>query len=131
MSKQMKPTNRGINTILSIDGRVLGGQKNCILNRGAAAIDITNKINGDWQENMTGVKSWSLICSGLFIKDEQSFNILEDAFDTNSTIDVKLSDGNRSYYGKAIITNFPVTATYNEAFSYNINLMGSGPLNRE
>ena len=73
MNKQMKPTNRGIDVVLSIGDKVIGGQQNCILNRGMSAIDITNKIDNQWQEIMAGTRTWSVLCSGLYVKDEDSF----------------------------------------------------------
>ena len=124
----MKPTNRGLDAILSIGDKIIGGQQNCILNRSASAINITNKINGDWQEYITGSKTWSLLCSGVFLKDEESLLLLEQAYNNGTPIDLKLTDGNRSYQGQAIITNFPVEAKFNAAFTYNLNLQGTGPL---
>lgn len=128
MSKQMMPTNRGIDTILYIGDKVIGGQQNCILNRGMSAIDITNKIDNNWQEFLAGSKSWSVLCSGLYVKDENSFVLLEQAFQDGTPLDIKLTDNNREYKGRALITSFPAEAKFNAAFAYNINLLGTGPL---
>lgn len=128
MNKQMKPTNRGIDVVLSIGDKVIGGQQNCILNRGMSAIDITNKIDNQWQEIMAGTKTWSVLCSGLYVKDEDSFTLLEQSFADGMPLDIKLSDGNRIYEGRAFISNFPAEAKFNSAFAYNINLTGTGPL---
>lgn len=123
----LKP-NKAVNAILSIDGRPLGGQKNCTLNRTMKPIDITNKINGDWNKSLAGLKGWSVNCTGMFIKDEESFDILEKAFYDGTAVDVKITDGNRSYAGSALITNFPVNLNYNDTFVYNITLLGTGEL---
>ena len=38
---------QGINVILKVDNKVVGGQRNIQLNRSSNAIDITNKINSE------------------------------------------------------------------------------------
>ena len=43
----MTTVNKGINVVFSIDGVILGGQLDAQLQRTAASIDITNKINGE------------------------------------------------------------------------------------
>lgn len=123
----LKP-NKAVNAILSIDGKPLGGQKNCTLNRTMKPIDITNKINGDWNTSLAGLKGWSINCTGMFIKDEESFDILEKAFYNGTAVDVKITDDNRTYAGSALITNFPINLNYNDTFIYNITLLGTGEL---
>ena len=126
--KQILPANKGVDAILFLEDKALAGQKNASLTRRMSPINITNKITGEWSDSLSGVKSWSVTCSGVFIKDEESFNILENAFNEGTSITVKLSDGNRSYQGKALITSFPMTANYNDTFTYNIGLTGVGEL---
>lgn len=126
--KQIIPANKGVDAILFLEDKVLAGQKNASLSRRMSPINITNKITGEWSDSLSGVKSWSVTCSGVFIKDEESFDILENAFNEGTSIMVKLSDGNRSYQGKALITSFPISANYNDTFTYNIGLTGIGEL---
>ena len=124
----MKPMHRGIKAILYINGEVLGGQQNATLNRNMTPIDITNKINDEWRNSLSGVKQWSLICSGMLVKNSHTFDLLEQAFNNGDKITVKLSDELATYEGEALITNFPVSALYNENFVYNITLRGIGEL---
>lgn len=126
--KIIQKPNRSVNAILSIGDRPLGGQKNCILNRTMQPINVTNKIDGEWSKSLAGLKGWSINCTGIFIKDEESFDMLETAFYEGTEIKVSITDGNRSYEGFALITNFPVNINYNETFTYNINLLGTGEL---
>lgn len=125
---QHRPGRRGLNVILSIDDKVLGGQRNCKLIRETSTIETTNKINSDWKEYITGPRSWTLECSGLFIRDEQSFELMENAFNNGASIKVSLDDGNKKYNGIGIISKFPISATYDNAYAYNITIKGSGPL---
>ena len=120
--------NRGIDAIVYINDKPVGGQKNCILNRMMTPINITNKITGEWSDSIAGLKSWNLTCQGMFIKDEESFDQLEHAFYNGEKVKIKMSDNNRSYVGEALIVNFPITATYNDTFAYSITFTGAGEL---
>lgn len=119
-----KPMNRGIDIILSVNEAKLGGQINATLNRTMTPINITNKINGNWETSLSGTKTWNVVCNGLVVKDEAAFQQLEDAFNAGTAVDVLLSDDNISYSGRALITNFPVAAPYNTNFTYSITLLG-------
>ena len=119
---------RSIDTIISINDIPLGGQQGANLVRQTEAIDITNHINGDWAENMAGKKSWSILCSGLYITTDKAFALLEDAFMNNKTVEVLVSFGRTKLRGNAIITDFPVSSVFNKEFKYNIKLLGTGAL---
>ena len=128
MGRTVTPTNQGVDAILSIDGIVLGGQKTAILNRTMSPINITNQINKEWQKNIAGTRSWSLTCGGMFIKGQEAFDTLEKAFYDGKEVTVTLTDKDRTYTGQAIITSFPITANYNDAFMYSLIFLGTGPL---
>lgn len=128
MGRTVTPTNQGVDAILSIDGVILGGQKTAILNRTMSPINITNQINNDWQRNIAGTRAWSLTCGGMFIKGQEAFDALEKAFYDGKEVTVTLTDNDRTYTGQAIITSFPVTANYNDAFMYSLIFLGTGPL---
>lgn len=122
---------RSIDTIISIDGIPVGGQQSANLVRQTEAIDITNRINGDWVENLAGKKSWNIICSGLYITTDKAFALLEDAFMNNKAVEVLISFGITKLKGNAIITDFPVSSIFNKEFKYNIKLLGTGALTPE
>ena len=102
MSKTVLPTHNGVNATLL--------------------------INGTWEESLSGVRGWSLNCNGMFIKNKESFDQLEQAFYNGDSIDVKITDGSREYSGTGLITRFPVSAAYNDAYIYNITILGTGAL---
>ena len=122
--ENLKPIHRGLDVILSVNNKDLGGQHNATLNRIMSPIKVTNKINGEWERSLSGVRAWSLACSGFIIKDEESFQELEECFNAGTAVNVKLGDGTRTYAGTALITSFPVAANYSTSFSYNISLLG-------
>lgn len=119
---------QGINVILKVDNKVVGGQRNIQLNRSSNAIDITNKINSEWQENLQGLKTWGVTCNGIYLINSESLNLLEECFMESKDVEVTIIIGSKEYNGKAIITNFPVNATYDKQFKYNITLLGNGAL---
>ena len=119
---------QGINVILKVDSKVVGGQRNIQLNRSSNAIDITNKINSEWQENLQGLKTWGVTCNGIYVINSESLSLLEECFMESKDVEVTIIIGSKEYNGKAIITNFPVNATYDKQFKYNITLLGNGAL---
>ena len=128
MLKQKTKLGRSVDIIIGIDGLPLGGQQGAILNRQAEIINITNKIKTDWAENLTGTKSWSIICNGLYVIDDNSFLLLEEAFINNQSVEITINLGERQLKGKALITDFPLTVMFNKEFKYNLKLLGTGPL---
>lgn len=119
---------QGINVILKVDNKVVGGQRNIQLNRSSNAIDITNKINSEWQENLQGLKTWGITCNGIYVINSESLSLLEECFMESKDVEVTIIIGSKEYNGKAIITNFPLNATYDKQFKYNITLLGNGAL---
>ena len=93
-----------------------------------AIYKITNQINGEWEDSISGLRHWTLSCTGLFVKNSEAFQLLEDAFNQGKKITIKLSDNEKIYEGEALITNFPVAVNYNANFTYNITLLGTGEL---
>lgn len=124
----LKPIHRGLDVILSLNNKKLGGQHNATLNRTMSPITVTNKINGEWENSLSGIKSWTLNCAGLIIKDEESFQELESCFSAGTPVNVELADDKVSYTGTALITNFPISAPYNQNFSYSLALLGTSEL---
>lgn len=122
---------KSIDVILSIAGKILGGQQAATLSRSATQIDITNQINGEWSNSLVGVKSWNINCSGTYLVDSESLESLEEAFMNNTAIDVLIKIGNKNYKGKAIITNFPLNSTFSQGLKYSISLLGQGALSNE
>lgn len=124
------PVARSIDAAISIDGKVLAGQQDAILKQSAQAIDITNKINPEWQENLSGTKMWNINCNGCYVLNEESLEKLENAFLNNQTVEVSIIIGNYTYKGNAILVSFPLNTTFSQSVKYNINLLGTGELQR-
>lgn len=119
---------KSINVALYLNSIPLGGQQNASLIQRADALDITNKIDGEWTENLMGKKGWNIQCSGLYVINDKSFELLEDAFMKNKPLTVQINIGNKKYSGSVLIIDFPLSAVFNKEFKYNISLLGTGPL---
>lgn len=119
---------RGLDIKISIGEQFLAGQRGATLNRSAEVIEITNKVSDGWKENISSVKEWSIDCDGIFVADDKALADLEKAFNDNTLVNIKISDGTWGYTGTAIITDFPIDAPYDDAATYSLTLQGSGAL---
>lgn len=124
----MANVQKGINIVLKVGEQVLAGQLGARLIQSASPIDITNKITGEWEEHLYGIKTWQVDCNGLYAKNANSYQMLQEAFRTNQLIDVEIIMDEHRYVGKAMLTEFPLTAVYNDTFKYNVRLLGDGEL---
>ena len=128
MLNQKTNMGRSVDVVIYLNHYPLGGQQGANLVRQAQVIDITNKINAEWSESLSGIKSWSVVCTGLYIVNDNSFALLEDAFMNNKPIEVSINVGSQQLRGKALITEFPLSAVFNKEFKYNLRLLGTGAL---
>lgn len=119
---------KGINIILKLNNVVLGGQLNATLSRSAKSIDITNKIDDEWSKYLTSIKSWRVECGGLYVKNSVAFEVLQDAFMSNTPVEVEVKLDNLVYTGRALITDFPLNAVFDTTFKYTVRLLGDGEL---
>lgn len=128
MLNQRTNMGRSVDVVIYLNNYPLGGQQGANLVRQAQVIDITNKINAEWSESLSGTKSWSIVCTGLYIVNDNSFALLEDAFMNNKPVEVSINVGSQQLKGKALITEFPLSAVFNKEFKYNLRLLGTGAL---
>ena len=123
-----KDVQRGVGVVLYVNGVAVAGQENAVLQRNMSPITITNKINGDWQESISGTKQWSINCGGTYVKNAKGLSQLEEAFMNSQEIEVKVILDDCSYVGSALIIDFPLSAIFNSQFKYSLRLLGSGEL---
>ena len=126
MLNQRTNVGRSVDVVVSLNNYPLGGQQGANFMRQAQVINITNKINSEWSENLSGTKSWSLSCSGLYVVNDKSFALLEDAFMNNKPVEVSINVGSQQLKGNALITEFPLNAVFNKEFKYTLKLLGTG-----
>ena len=110
----------------------LAGQRKCTINRSGDTIDVSNKVTSGWKESLTGLKEWSIDTDGIFVEDDKALAILEDCFIESKVVKIKMSreDDSWGYEGEAIITDFPLEASYDDAVTYSMTLKGAGGLEK-
>lgn len=112
----------------------VGGQKGCSLSRSASTIDTTDKTSGGWSESIVGIKSWSLECDGFVTLGDEGFELLVDAFDKRTPLEVEIKVGDTNgytYTGSVVITDFPEEYPQDDAVSFSLSLAGASPLVRQ
>lgn len=122
---------RGFDCLISIDSQPVAAQINASLDRNTDTADITDNITMQWKESLSNLKEWRVSCNGAYAANDEALAALEDAFLNNSIVDIELKSNEISYVGKAYIVSFPIGAQYNGDVTYNISLLGSGPLQKE
>lgn len=124
----MNQVQRSIDIILYVNDIAVAGQENVKISRSMSPINITNTLNSEWRENISGLKSWSVNGEGCYVKNSKSLAMLENAFLNNEEITIKIIMGKKYYRGQALITDFPLNAVFNTQFKYTISLLGTGEL---
>lgn len=122
---------RGFDCLISIEDQPVAAQINTSLDRTTDTADITDNITMQWKESLSNLKEWRVTCNGAYAANDEALAALEDAFLNNSIVDIELKSNEISYVGKAYIVSFPIGAQYNGDVTYNISLLGSGPLQKE
>lgn len=121
----------GIDVVIKINDKPVAGQQNAQLLRSMSPIEITNKINANWREFLGGLKTWRIKCDGMYVINAESLMALEEAFMNNEELEVKITYNHQNYFGRCLITDFPVSPLYNAQFKYNLTLLGTGELQYE
>ena len=118
----------GNDIMVSLGGEVIGGQKDCSLNRESATADVTTKESGMWsEEEITGL-SWSVVLSGFVTTDYEKIDKLQEAWRNAEQVDVKYGKPGRYEQGKAIITSLSTNSAAKDKSTYSLSLKGYGPL---
>ena len=114
--------------MVALDGEVIGGQKDCSINRESATTDVTTKESGMWsEEEITGL-SWSVDLSGFVTVDYEKYDKLQSAWREAELVTVKYGKPGRYEEGKAIITSLSSNSSAKDKSTYSLSLKGYGPL---
>ena len=118
----------GNDIMVSLGGEIIGGQKDCSLNRESETTDVTTKESGIWsEEEITGL-SWSVDLSGFVTTDYEKIDKLQEAWRNAEQVDVKYGKPGRYEQGKAIITSLSTNSAAKDKTTYSLSLKGYGPL---
>lgn len=127
----------GHNLRWKIGGVAIAKATDCTISISGETRDTSHKDIGTgsgagWSGASYGKKSWEGTCSALYAEDD-SFETIWTAFNTNAAIAVEFSDGvvgNKKFTGSAIITSLEQNAPDNEDVTYSVSFAGNGALTR-
>lgn len=121
---------RGLEILLFVDGKEVGGQRGASLSMSADELDVTDKNTTGYKKFLVGLKEWSISCDGLVVAGEEGYDALFNAFIAGDVIEVQLKkkDGTFGYQGPVVIASMDFDAQYDDALTYSCELKGAGDL---
>ena len=123
---------RGLEVLISVGGKVLGGQRGASLSMSADELDITDKNTVGYKKFLVGLKEWSISCDGLVVAGEAGYDALFNAFIAGDivTVQFKKEDGSFGYEGEMVVSSMDFDAQYDDALTYSCELKGAGDLTK-
>ena len=130
MAASQGTVTKGLDILVYVGSKAVGGQKGCTLTMEAETIDVSNKNDFGWASTIGGAKSWSVSCDGQFIANDEGQKALMDAFVAGTEVQVEMKNTVQSIYfaGKAAITSLEVDAQFDDVATMTIELQGIGAL---
>ena len=123
---------KGLDVLIKVGSQVVGGQRNASLEMSAETIDTTVKTTGGWASKITGIKSWTSSCDGVYFVDDAGLEAAQTAFMNGTAVSLEFSNSSGlSYSGQAVITSMAVEAGQEDIVSYTISFEGTGALTAE
>ena len=121
---------KGLDILVYVGTKAVGGQKGCTLTMEAETIDVSNKNDFGWASTIGGAKSWSVSCDGQFIANDEGQKALMSAFVAGTEVQVEMKNTAQSIYfaGKAAITSLEVDAQFDDVATMTMELQGIGAL---
>ena len=121
---------KGLDILVYVGTKAVGGQKGCTLTMEAETIDVSNKNDFGWASTIGGAKSWSVSCDGQFIANDEGQKALMSAFVAGTEVQVEMKNTAQSIYfaGKAAMNSLEVDAQFDDVATMTIELQGIGAL---
>lgn len=121
---------KGFDVLIKIGNVPVAAQINADLRRSATTSDISNLIALDWADSLVHLKNWSVDCRGAYVVDNEGMEALEEAFAEGADVELWIESPSLKYKGRAVITNFPIGAMFNQDMTYQLTFVGKGELTR-
>ena len=130
MATSSGTVTKGLDILVYVGTKAVGGQKGCTLTMEADTIDVSNKNDFGWASTIGGAKSWSVSCDGQFIANDVGQKALMDAFVAGTEVQVEMKNTGETIYfaGKAAITSLEVDAQFDDVATMSMELQGIGAL---
>lgn len=130
----MQEVIKGLDVLIKINGKVVGGQRNASLEISVETMDATHKLSGGWSEKIAGLMSWTPSLDGIYVTDDEGLGLLEKALFDKKAVDLVFFQGvegdtySFGYEGKAILTSLSYEAGQDDVVSYTVGSEGTGKL---
>ena len=121
---------RGLDILVHVGAKAIGGQKGCTLTMEADTIDTSNKNDAGWASFIGGAKQWSVSCDGQFVVDDEGQKAIMDAFIAGTEVEIEMKNQAETVYykGKACITSVEVDAQFDDVATLSVEFQGLGAL---
>ena len=119
-------------TIASPVWTKVGGQKDATFDRGTATIDVTDKDGLGNEENLPGVRNWSVSFDAFLIESpiDPGFSEIETAYDAGEQRQFQIITPGFTYMGLATIESLSVSAALGDAGIAAFSLKGTAALTK-
>jgi TP901-1 family phage major tail protein len=120
----------GVDVLVKVGAtpEVVGGQSGAELSRSMNVIETTDKTSNGWVTKIGGTKEWSIELEAFMVVGDTGFSAMNTAFANREEVDVEMEVGGILFKGKALISDFPLSAPQDDAVTFSITLEGTGEL---
>lgn len=131
----MAGAKTGVDVLISVGGKVIGGQRGASFNPEVGTIDATYKQTSGWAYNIPGQGSWSVDTDGIVLFGEEGSSELEAntfelhrAFKEKEVVELSIEDENSglNISGQAIMTSFPMEFPQDDVVTWSTSFQGQG-----
>lgn len=128
---------KGEELLLKYDGKLVARAQSYSLEVSKESIDVTTLYSGDWNESISGRKSWTVSTDGLVSRPasggtETDYNsLLDDLVNTSTPVTIILSsevEGDKYYEGDVIINSLSLSGSNGEVATFSASFTGTGAL---
>ena len=112
----------GRQLIVKQNSTTIAVQKSCDIDVRSAAIPVSSPTQGQWENNIAGRKSWSMMCNTLVTSIASNVSMV------GQTVTISCGVDDDTVSGTALITGWKVTGTVGNLAQAVATFQGSGPL---
>jgi hypothetical protein len=113
---------KGNDLVVYVDGVAVGAARSCEMSESVEPIEVSSPYSSEWREFRDGWKSWSVTANHLVTSFEGG------ALGVGSVVEVKFIADGRERFGRAICTEWRVTAQWATLAQGSMVFQGCGEL---
>ena len=126
--------NVGIRLLAELeDGKfkALGGQRSASLEETNDPKDMTSYDSEGFEEYDYGLGGWTVSCDGVYVFDDESFELLKSAMREKKKLVIQISEGGKSIdEGDVLVTSRTIEGSYDSETTYDCELQGTGKIRK-